>query len=167
MSKALVTSTDDFYASLEAQARPLKSVLNKAVATAGESKRFAPPPHGPQLHGGAGSLSILVNKALAPTLLLIDPEFYIGLDGDRPAYSALLMSRPGCPHAIIPFKWSAGTVEVGALTTSRGKYVGATIILGAHDAGERLTAAVVQLAEVFFVSEDALDARSVGRGHRF
>nr|WP_313427070.1 hypothetical protein [Brevundimonas diminuta] len=152
MSNALVTSTDDFYASLVAKCQALDAVqrrrpLSEALAeeaAAYEPCRFsAGLPAGNLLDTAATRrcLAELVRKVIKPGVLARGADFYFDLEGD-----AMLMSRQGRPQQVVPIKIGLHSITVGA-----GMGVAETIIVrNAWDAGACLTQAVIAVAAGYF-----------------
>ena len=153
MSIALVTSTDDYYAALAADAqamraarrlRPLDDILAEDVA-AYEPHRFDQAlPAGRLLDASAArnSLAGLVRQVIKPGVLDRQNDFYFDLEGDN-----LLMSRQGQAQQVVPITIGQRSITVGA-----GKGVVETIIVrNAWDAGARLTDAVIAIAAGYFV----------------
>lgn len=155
MSNALVTSTDDYYAALVADAqaceaarrrRPLSEVLAEDVAAyAYEPHRFdETPPAGRLLDASAArnSLAGLVRQVIKPGVLDRQNDFYFDLEGDN-----LLMSRQCQAQQVVPITIGQRSITVGA-----GKgVVETTIVRNAWDAGARLTDAVIAVAAGYFV----------------
>jgi|GEM_PF-6668635 len=152
MSNALVTSTDDFYASLVAKCqaldavqrrRPLSEVLAEEAA-AYEPCRFSGGlPTGDLLDTSAArnGLATLVRKVIKPAVFERSEDFYFDLEGD-----ALLMSRQGRPQQVVRISIDPRSITVGA-----GIDVAELIIVrDAWDAGALLTQAIIAVAAGYF-----------------
>lgn len=156
MSNAMVTSMDDFSASLVADGlatrrrRPLAEVLAEDVATYEPPHRFAPGlPAGGLLGDSAArsALTTLVRQVIKPGVLNRSEDYHFDLEGD-----ALLMSRHGRPQQVVRV-----TIKPRSITVGAGIGVTETIIVrDAWDAGALLTQAIIAVTTSYF-----------GRGRRF
>lgn len=151
MSNAMVTSMDDFYASLVADGlasrrrRPLAEVLAEDVAAYEPPHRFAPGlPAGGLLGDSAArsALTTLVRQVIKPGVLNRREDYHFDLEGD-----ALLMSRQGWAQQVVRV-----TINPRSITVGSGMGVAETIIVrDAWDAGPLLTQAIIAVAAGYFV----------------
>lgn len=106
-------------------------------------------------------LARTVNQVLRRRLRWMDQRFYIGLDyatDDAAALpQALLLARPGQHHhTVVPITWTTGTVTIGPAFDGGYKR---TVIMGAPNAGQRLTDALILMTAVYFAPEVVRRAR--------
>ena len=145
MNNALVSSTDDYYAALAAEAESARLYPRDVVDPAMEMVE--------QLDKWMSDHRVRVVGDHD-----YDADFWVDFDYARPVPEGvsvtdtlpvgLMLSRPG-DHAVVPITWTFGTMTFGDTRLGKGR----VIILGAYDGLEYLTDYVCSLTRPFFEAD--------------